>query len=175
MQILPEPVTMPHQRGQTKKLSDSFHVETDFSLSSGRKQPAFSSDPLHPSQISFMLTVDAFFSVNYILENPPAGYDFKASWSTARKKEFWRVLFRDQEVREYRIVRSNRFFASVFRDASDMAVISTAVWTRACEKASRRDLADSSRSKSREHSCYSRNFSIHLCTLLCLPSPRNWC
>lgn len=73
------------------------------------------------------LTIDAFFSVNDLLSNPPLEYDFTASWNTSRKREFWRLMFKGLSPREFRVVHAGPFIASAFKDAADLAVITTAV------------------------------------------------
>ena len=64
----------------------------------------------------FVMTVDAFFSINSLLSNPSLQYDFTASWNKGRKREFWRILFHSLEKREFRVVKCGRYIASAFRD-----------------------------------------------------------
>lgn len=65
--------------------------------------------------------------MNDLLSNPPLEYDFTASWNTSRKREFWRLMFKGLSPREFRVVHAGPFIASAFKDAADLAVITTAV------------------------------------------------
>ncbi|MBX9693775.1 MAG: transposase, partial [Cyanobacteria bacterium] len=74
----------------------------------------------------FVITMDAYFSVNSLIENPPDPLKFIVSWNTARMKDLWKCMFYGLEPREFRMARSGNFICSAFRDRSTMAITTNA-------------------------------------------------